>query len=82
MTAYYDVMRRNQSVSAASLFAWFRTVSKTEKIALPQLTFCIIVFAELGFITETNDPYRVILNKGVRANLDSSSVYKAAKEGK
>lgn len=82
MTDYYDVIRRNQTVSASSLFSWFRTVSKTEKIELPQLTFCIIVFQELGFITETSDPYRVILNKGVRADLDSSAVYKAAKEGR
>ena len=82
MTDYYDVIRRNQTVSASSLFSWFRMVSKTEKIELPQLTFCIIVFQELGFITETSDPYRVILNKGVRADLDSSAVYKAAKEGR
>lgn len=82
MTAYYEVIRRNQNVSSPSSFAWFRTVSKTEKIALPQLTFCVVVFAELGLIDVSNDPYRLTLNKGVRADLDASVVYRAAKEGK
>lgn len=82
MTAYYEVIRRNQTVSASSLFAWFRAVSKTEKITLQQLTFCIVVFEELGFLAVSTDPYCLIINKGVRADLDSSVVFSAAKEGK
>lgn len=81
MTSYYELIKRNRTVTASSAFAWFRSVSRSERVDFAQLEFCFAVFEELGFIKLSREPFSVTINSGVRADLETSVVYSAAKEG-
>ena len=74
---YFDLLKRSQQLKASSVSALFKQLSKTENdLSYKQFEFCVNVFKELGIISLQNAPFSLIINKGVRADLSTSSLYK------
>ena len=77
----FEKIKANVGVPAASVNGLYRHVAASApELKQSQFTFCLQVFEELGFITIENNPFRVSVNRGVRADLDSSKIYSLVKE--
>lgn len=77
----FEKIKANAGVPAASVNGLYRHVAASApELKQSQFAFCLQVFEELGFITIDNNPFRVSVNRGVRADLDSSKIYSLVKE--
>lgn len=78
---YFEKIKANVGVPAAGLNGFFRHIATTDsRLKQTQFVFCMQVFEELGFISVENNPFRVMINRGVRADLDTSKIYTLVKE--
>jgi ssDNA-specific exonuclease RecJ len=77
---YFELIRSSQSISVASMIALYKHLAKNNEINLNQFVFCINVFEELGIINVNDNPFRISINKGVRADLTKSKIYNLVKE--
>ena len=78
---YFEKIKANVGVPAAGLNGFFRHIATTDSsLKQTQFVFCMQVFEELGFISVENNPFRVMINRGVRADLDTSKIYTLVKE--
>ena len=78
---YFEKIKANVGVPAAGLNGFFRHIATTDsRLKQTQFVFCMQVFEELGFINVENNPFRVMINRGVRADLDTSKIYTLVKE--
>ncbi len=74
---YFDLFRRSQQIKVSGVPALFKQLLKTENdLSYKQFEFCLNVFEELGIISLQKTPFSLIINKGIRADLSSSILYK------
>lgn len=79
---YFECMRKCKLNSTSNVFAYWRHLNKNNsEISFRQLTFCLEVFAELGFITVTYSPFTIQFNSGVKRELNESVLYMSAVKG-
>lgn len=77
----FEKIKANVGIPTASMNGFYRHVATgSTELKQSQFLFCVQVFEELGFITIESNPFRIIVNKGVRADLDSSKIYSLVKE--
>ena len=77
---YFELIRSAQNAQVASQIALFKHLAKTNDISLNQFVFCISVFEDLGIIRVSDTPFRISVNRGVRADLTKSKIYNLVKE--
>ena len=78
----FEKIKANAGVPAASANGFYRHVvaAGSAELKQSQFIFCLQVFEELGFISIENNPFRITVNKGVRADLDTSKIYSLVKK--
>ena len=73
---YFELMRRNRGQNAGNIVGFFKNLKQIDgSVSYTQFVFCLQVFEELGFITLIDNPFSIIFNSGVRADLSSSKIY-------
>ncbi|MCL2675555.1 MAG: single-stranded-DNA-specific exonuclease RecJ [Firmicutes bacterium] len=79
---YYEAIRnyeatKNYSTPVVSFYAYFLALNKTTSLNLRQFSVVLSVFKELGLVEIVQDKgFCVIINKGVRAELENSVLYR------
>ncbi len=77
---YFEAIKANQNVTAASLNGFFKTIAKTnDNLDYKQFVFCVRVFEELGIISLHKSPFQLIINRGIKAELSKSQLYSYVK---
>lgn len=76
----FDVLRRNQNVTADNILAYYKLVSARNAIDMNAFMAGVMVFSELGLITVSKSPFSVAVNREARADLQNSEIYKFLQE--
>lgn len=77
----FEKIKANVGIPTASMNGFYRHVAAgSTELKQSQFVFCLQVFEELGFITIESNPFKIIVNRGVRADLDTSKIYSLVKE--
>lgn len=78
----FECMRKCKLNSTSNIFAYWRHLNKNNSdISFRQLSFCMAVFAELGFIMVTYSPFTIQFNSGVKRELNESALYASVARG-
>ena len=74
--ACFDALRKNSDIVADNILSYYKQLSARMAIPMNQFMACVAVFSELGLIETKNNPFSISVNKGVRCELNQSSVYR------
>ncbi len=73
---YYDVFKRYRDVKSNTLWGYYKILASRANIKLRQFMACLSVFIDLGFISIPSKEFTLRFNKDVKADLNSSDLYR------
>ncbi len=79
---YYDIFKRFKDVRANTLWGYYKVLASRAKVNLKQFMTCLAVFIDLGFISIPQGEFALRFNRDVRADLNTSDIYRRFAEYK